>query len=253
MCPAHHIDQESRSLPRGLGSQHLHLDAPVHAMNTTDLHRPLSSSELGELRAFLESGPSAVSLPWTEGFLTGIASTPSVIMPSDWYPVLLGDRAFDESLEEAKSAIGLIMRLFNQILDELNQGLALRPSRSLDEEQVSDWCSGYLEAGRMDPVWRKDEYGWCSLLPMGVLAGEFDLVGEEGPDGIIEDPTSHLAMYRRSLPTGVLEMHEYWGEWRRAGMQPATPAASFKVGRNEPCPCGSGLKYKKCCARKPAP
>ena len=20
-----------------------------------------------------------------------------------------------------------------------------------------------------------------------------------------------------------------------------------KIGRNEPCPCGSGLKYKKCC------
>ena len=23
-----------------------------------------------------------------------------------------------------------------------------------------------------------------------------------------------------------------------------------KVGRNEPCPCGSGKKYKKCCANK---
>jgi len=23
-----------------------------------------------------------------------------------------------------------------------------------------------------------------------------------------------------------------------------------KVGRNEPCPCGSGKKYKKCCGRK---
>ena len=23
-----------------------------------------------------------------------------------------------------------------------------------------------------------------------------------------------------------------------------------KVGRNEPCPCGSGKKYKHCCARK---
>jgi len=23
-----------------------------------------------------------------------------------------------------------------------------------------------------------------------------------------------------------------------------------KVGRNEPCPCGSGLKYKKCCLAK---
>ena len=24
-----------------------------------------------------------------------------------------------------------------------------------------------------------------------------------------------------------------------------------KTGRNEPCPCGSGKKFKKCCARKP--
>lgn len=23
-----------------------------------------------------------------------------------------------------------------------------------------------------------------------------------------------------------------------------------KIGRNEPCPCGSGIKYKKCCLRK---
>jgi len=26
-------------------------------------------------------------------------------------------------------------------------------------------------------------------------------------------------------------------------------AVSFKVGRNDPCPCGSGKKYKKCCGR----
>jgi methionyl aminopeptidase len=26
-----------------------------------------------------------------------------------------------------------------------------------------------------------------------------------------------------------------------------------KIGRNDPCPCGSGLKYKKCCAGKPNP
>ena len=28
--------------------------------------------------------------------------------------------------------------------------------------------------------------------------------------------------------------------------------ASPKVGRNEPCPCGSGRKYKQCCAQKQA-
>jgi uncharacterized protein YchJ len=25
---------------------------------------------------------------------------------------------------------------------------------------------------------------------------------------------------------------------------------TLKVGRNEPCPCGSGKKYKKCCLNK---
>ena len=28
-----------------------------------------------------------------------------------------------------------------------------------------------------------------------------------------------------------------------------TEIADKKVGRNEPCPCGSGKKYKKCCGK----
>lgn len=31
------------------------------------------------------------------------------------------------------------------------------------------------------------------------------------------------------------------------------PMFAAKVGRNEPCPCGSGLKYKKCCGREATP
>jgi preprotein translocase subunit SecA len=27
------------------------------------------------------------------------------------------------------------------------------------------------------------------------------------------------------------------------------PVVSNKVGRNDPCPCGSGKKYKKCCGQ----
>jgi len=30
-------------------------------------------------------------------------------------------------------------------------------------------------------------------------------------------------------------------------MVKAAPAAANKVGRNDPCPCGSGKKFKKCC------
>ena len=28
------------------------------------------------------------------------------------------------------------------------------------------------------------------------------------------------------------------------------PIKKTKIGRNEPCPCGSGKKYKKCCLKK---
>jgi SWIM/SEC-C metal-binding protein len=30
---------------------------------------------------------------------------------------------------------------------------------------------------------------------------------------------------------------------------PKTTVAETKVGRNDPCPCGSGKKYKKCCGQ----
>ena len=33
---------------------------------------------------------------------------------------------------------------------------------------------------------------------------------------------------------------------------PAPVKAAVKVGRNDPCPCGSGKKYKHCCLLKPA-
>ncbi len=35
-----------------------------------------------------------------------------------------------------------------------------------------------------------------------------------------------------------------------AGSSSAKPASPGKVGRNDPCPCGSGKKYKHCCGRK---
>ena len=31
-------------------------------------------------------------------------------------------------------------------------------------------------------------------------------------------------------------------------LNPVKPVASDKINRNDPCPCGSGKKYKKCCA-----
>ncbi len=44
----------------------------------------------------------------------------------------------------------------------------------------------------------------------------------------------------------VIEAFDAALSGRRAGERQGTIVATDKVGRNEPCPCGSGKKYKKC-------
>ncbi|MBE0565935.1 MAG: SEC-C domain-containing protein, partial [Krumholzibacteria bacterium] len=66
---------------------------------------------------------------------------------------------------------------------------------------------------------------------------------------------------RTGVPPGRPPVRSGWGCRRRrprgaasAGASRPAPAAARpvqreepKVGRNDPCPCGSGKKYKKCC------
>jgi uncharacterized protein YecA (UPF0149 family) len=44
----------------------------------------------------------------------------------------------------------------------------------------------------------------------------------------------------------VIEAFDAALDGRRPGERQGTIVAEAKVGRNEPCPCGSGKKYKKC-------
>jgi preprotein translocase subunit SecA len=68
-----------------------------------------------------------------------------------------------------------------------------------------------------------------------------------------EAPATQVA--QRPVP----EWHESrGGDLEGAGARPAPArpelraADGQKVGRNDPCPCGSGKKYKKCCLLKGA-
>jgi len=52
----------------------------------------------------------------------------------------------------------------------------------------------------------------------------------------------------------VTELAALWRRQSLEGQMPLVRAtgakAGPKIGRNDPCPCGSGLKYKKCCLGK---
>src|SRR6266446_1126655 len=48
------------------------------------------------------------------------------------------------------------------------------------------------------------------------------------------------------LKTAVLAIYEFWSSYDQ---NPNPIRASVSPGRNDPCPCGSGKKYKRCCGR----
>ncbi len=63
---------------------------------------------------------------------------------------------------------------------------------------------------------------------------------------------SELPAVIATLPKAVLHMHCIWRNRRfpyELFSAPVDPRVEFgrKVGRNEPCPCGSGKKFKRCC------
>ncbi len=76
---------------------------------------------------------------------------------------------------------------------------------------------------------------------------------EQGEEGRVE----FIATYREK---GVIQTHHEIGVFKRLQgrwyyvdgelVPPSTRQYQApKPGRNEPCPCGSGKKYKKCCGR----
>lgn len=215
-------------------------------MHDADLRRPLNQPETREWSEFLVGVPGALPYWQAHGFLTAIGSAPTTLLPSVWQPVLLGQCEF-ASREQANHIFGLVFRLYNQILTDLSNGNPTVPRDS--DGDLASWCEGYLTAARMDDAWTGDEEGMVLLFPMAVLTGEVSLVGEQDADGgIIEDPTPQLQRCRELLGKTVREANDYWAAWRRANMAVPTASRPPKIGRNEPCPCGSGRKFKKCCA-----
>lgn len=75
--------------------------------------------------------------------------------------------------------------------------------------------------------------------------------GAEDSEGKVEFVASYRDKSVRRSHHELAEFKKEDGSWYfvdGVGVKPE-PLKSAKVGRNEPCPCGSGQKYKKCCGK----
>jgi len=115
---------------------------------------------------------------------------------------------------------------------------------------IADSC--YRREGEndidMDETRRwSEESTWLGLKILGVKQG-----GPNDEEGIVEFSANYTRNGLKDDHHEVAGFKKFDGKWLYVeGNLAATTIvrATPKVGRNEPCPCGSGKKYKHCCGK----
>jgi uncharacterized protein len=91
-----------------------------------------------------------------------------------------------------------------------------------------------------------DDHGGC-LIPMMMLYHEHDEDPSMRPKPIGPEQRKKVIS---SMAAGLVEAYLYFrqeGQPQASTRRPEPQHANVKIGRNDPCPCGSGKKFKRCC------
>jgi uncharacterized protein len=226
------------------------------------------------LKALFAAEPLAqlsFGLPYAYGFILHMISAPDMIQPSEWLPMLFKSRELPEfkSKKQKETILGALISIWSFWAEETedSETLSLPPEFNMDAEgkssaELVDFCRGYLEGfDWLGDLW--DE----AFAPHGPESAEEKIAGmamllclriQKGDD--LPDDTSELTQELKSIP-----LFEAWDVLPEALTDLAALGRALHVeslrqsrpieadatpGRNDPCPCGSGKKYKKCCLSK---
>lgn len=207
--------------------------------------RALTLDEELEVAELLSSGGPR-TLPFARGVFSAIATVTKPLDPTDWLPLLLGDQI--PSATVLKRLMSLLMRDAQDVATALAKGESPVPS-STDEDVVREYCRGYVQIAQKDPNVTSNQAAFDFMLPIIFLSGyvERESLLKVAPE--VADPSEHTRTCIDRLPLAVTSLYEFFRTARAKQVQTQTDAQGEKVGRNDPCPCGSGLKYKKCCGK----
>lgn len=156
-------------------------------------------------------------------------------------------------------------KLLDLLLDKAKEHLTWR-MQELGEEKCTEMMK-FVLLGTLDSRWRDHLYALDDLRqginlraygqrdPLIEYKQESHKLFEELRVDVAKN--SSMLMFR-ARPQPQQRTPQRTREYKptaasRPGDQPPPPITvkgEKKVGRNDPCPCGSGKKYKKCCGRK---
>lgn len=222
----------------------------------------MNSDPLSTWLGFLASpaAPKTTMSPLElDGYLTGIVVAPDMILPGEWFAGLWGkDEPVFDSKDQIQTVMGAVMDRYNAIIAAIDAGLKkLEAKQPIDyrplflasdskpgHDVVRTWVRGFAKAMALAPeAWGslvEDERTQVLVAPfigfMDVKA--LDLDSGDNIDELLDEAAS-------AIPRMTLILRKL-AQIRSARPHAAVARAS-KPGRNAPCPCGSGRKYKRCC------
>ncbi len=240
-----------------------------------DLARPLSDSEIDELDEALAALPEdreSLDVAMLEGYLVGVLLQPGDAMPSAWLPPVFaapdGEPMIPGDKAHVQRVVGLVMRRYNTLAAhiqarepfdpivyaiEAEAGAATSPQQEL--AALWSWAAGFLAAMRAFPAVFElaDENDDLSEVLVHILrhlpidpdddSEDAQAMRQERAHIDREQPLADIDRAIESVVDAVLDIADI--------TRPREPVVRSqpKVGRNDPCPCGSGRKFKQCHGR----
>ncbi|MFT5509088.1 MAG: hypothetical protein ACI89J_002165 [Hyphomicrobiaceae bacterium] len=231
------------------------------------MQKRLSDAEADRLAAILDRFPSesAMNLEGLDGFFAALQCCPELVLPSEYLAEIWGDGMDDAEAisdeKEFKTFVELATRHWNFMPERLKTTYDFMPLLLEDEDGIAhanDWAIGFMQGMNMR------RHCWAPLLDDeengGLIVPIFALAYEHSADPELRSYDEPVSEDRRlDLIVGMAAytpmIFNYFAPQRRLEARSMKSSAtnqrtSPKIGRNDPCPCESGTKYKKCCGRE---
>ncbi len=216
--------------------------------------------------------PQSESLSYCEtiGFLFVLACSPEAVNPNQWLPVVLNlADTEDPGQAGTHKKIELVIGLYNEINRQVQDAdIALLPGCEFrdevmdnfdDDAPIRQWATGFIIGHdwqsrvltQYTPEDLQNELAGhmmvLSFFANREIASRF-AAETKNADATVESMAGDMQNLFVDAMSGLAHLAKIIQQvLQEKNATAQQPAQSEKIGRNEPCSCGSGKKYKKCC------
>jgi uncharacterized protein len=220
-----------------------------------DIEKPLTADEFDQLEEFLFSSLilGALSLEEVDGYFASLLVGPDNFHYAEGVTGALGGDSIEmvrqHNVDDLHPALVLLGRHWHSMKKGLELGSPQIPVlRDCSDACVGrDWAHGFMRgvsttAESWDSL-RRDPEASAWLQSLQLLEAE--------DAGLTSDSNRLSASQRMELiadiPNLLLRFHRYFFSRRAAHFRKDLVTEDFERHSTNPCPCGSGLDYRRCC------